>query len=173
MRRKTFLTYILFNIKLKAKGGVRWRESMEKETSFREVMLWVRLAMTFNVLYHEIKTELSKEKLTVPQLDIISCLDRSKGLPLSELAERLLVTGGNITGIIDRLERDGYVYRERDKKDRRIVRALLTEKGFDLYKSFLPRYKEVMRKINSVLTTEERHQLQRLLKKLGQGIKKQ
>ena len=146
---------------------------MEKETSFREVMLWVRLAMTFNVLYHEIKTELSKEKLTVPQLDIISCLDRSKGLPLSELAERLLVTGGNITGIIDRLERDGYVYRERDKKDRRIVRALLTEKGFDLYKSFLPRYKEVMRKINSVLTTEERQQLQRLLKKLGQGIKKQ
>ena len=146
---------------------------MEKETSFREVMLWVRLAMTFNVLYHEIKTELSKEKLTVPQLDIISCLDRSKGLPLSELAERLLVTGGNITGIIDRLERDGYVYRERDKKDRRIVRALLTEKGFDLYKSFLPRYKEVMRKINSVLTTEERQQLQRLLKKLGQGIKKE
>ena len=146
---------------------------MEKETSFREVMLWVRLAMTFNVLYHEIKTELSKEKLTVPQLDIISCLDRSKGLPLSELAERLLVTGGNITGIIDRLERNGYVYRERDKKDRRIVRALLTEKGFDLYKSFLPRYKEVMRKINSVLTTEERQQLQRLLKKLGQGIKKQ
>jgi len=145
---------------------------MEKETSFREVMLWVRLAMTFNVLYHEIKTELSKEKLTVPQLDIISCLDRSKGLPLSELAERLLVTGGNITGIIDRLERDGYVYRERDKKDRRVVRALLTDKGFDLYKSFLPRYKEVMRKINSVLTTEERQQLQRLLKKLGQGIKK-
>ena len=145
---------------------------MEKETSFREVMLWVRLAMTFNVLYHEIKKELSKERLTVPQLDIISCLDRSKGLPLSELAERLLVTGGNITGIIDRLERDGYVYRERDKKDRRIVRALLTEKGFDLYKSFLPRYKEVMRKINSVLTTEERQQLQRLLKKLGQGIKK-
>ena len=145
---------------------------MEKETSFREVMLWVRLAMTFNVLYHEIKMELSKEKLTVPQLDIISCLDRSKGLPLSELAERLLVTGGNITGIIDRLERDGYVYRERDKKDRRIVRALLTEKGFDLYKSFLPRYKEIMRKINSVLTTEERQQLQRLLKKLGQGIKK-
>jgi hypothetical protein len=75
---------------------------MEKETSFREVMLWVRLAMTFNVLYHEIKTELSKEQLTVPQLDIISCLDRSKGLPLSELAERLLVTGGNVTGIIDR-----------------------------------------------------------------------
>ena len=80
---------------------------MEKETSFREIMLWVRLAMTFNVLYQEIKQELSKEHITVPQLEIISCLDRTKGLPLSEIAERLLVSGGNVTGIIDRLERDG------------------------------------------------------------------
>ena len=143
---------------------------MEKETSFREVMLWVRLAMTFNVLYHEIKSELSKENFTVPQLDIISCLDRTKGIPLSELAERLLVTGGNITGIIDRLERDGYVFRERDKVDRRVVRALLTKKGFELYKTFLPRYKEIMNRINSALTFQERTQLQQLLKKLAHGV---
>ena len=143
---------------------------MEKEVSFREVMLWIRLAMTFNVLYQEIKRELSKEHLTVPQLEIISCLDRTKGLPLSEIAERLLVTGGNITGIIDRLERGGYVHRERDKTDRRVIRALLTEKGLELYKSFLPRYKEVMHRINSGLTVQERKQLQQLLKKLAQGV---
>jgi len=143
---------------------------MEKETSFREVMLWVRLAMTFNVLYQEIKHELNKEHLTVPQLDIITCLTRTKGLSLSELADRLLVTGGNVTGIIDRLERDGYVYRVRDKNDRRIVRALLTEKGFNLYKSFLPRYKDVMQRINAGLTAPERKQLQRLLKKLAHSV---
>jgi len=143
---------------------------MEKETSFREIMLWVRLAMTFNVVYHEIKNELGKEHLTVPQLEIISCLDRTKGLPLSEIAERLLVSGGNITGIIDRLERDGYVSRARDKTDRRVVRALLTDKGFELYKSFLPRYRDVIHRINSVLTVQERKQLQRLLKKLAHGV---
>lgn len=143
---------------------------MEKEVSFREIMLWVRLAMTFNVVYQEIKHELSEEHFTVPQFEIISCLDRKTGLSLSEIAERLLVSGGNVTGIIDRLERDGYVHRVRDKIDRRIVRALLTEKGFELYKSFLPRYKEVMHRINSGLTLEERKQLQRLLKKLAHGI---
>ena len=145
---------------------------MEKETSFREIMLWVRLAMTFNVVYHEIKRELDKEHCTIPQLEIISCLDRTKGLPLSEIAERLLVSGGNVTGIIDRLERDGYVHRIRDKDDRRIVRALLTDKGFELYKSFLPRYRDVIYRINSVLTTQERKQLQQLLKKLAQGVKR-
>jgi DNA-binding MarR family transcriptional regulator len=143
---------------------------MEKEVSFREIMLWVRLAMTFNVVYQEIKHELSEEHFTVPQFEIISCLDRKTGLSLSEIAERLLVSGGNVTGIIDRLERDGYVHRVRDKVDRRIVRALLTEKGFGLYKSFLPRYKEVMHRINSGLTLEERKQLQRLLKKLAHGV---
>ena len=144
---------------------------MEKETSFREIMLWVRLAMTFNVVYQEIKHELDKEHLTVPQLEIIACLDRTKGLPLSEIAERLLVSGGNVTGIIDRLERDGYVSRARDKTDRRVVRALLTDKGFELYKSFLPRYRDVIYRINSVLTVQERKQLQRLLKKLAHGVK--
>jgi len=145
---------------------------MEKETSFREIMLWVRLAMTFNVLYQEIKHEMGKEPFTIPQLEIMSCLDRKKGLSLSEIAERLLVTGGNVTGIIDRMERDGYVYRVRDKADRRVVRAVLTEKGFELYKSFLPRYKELMNRINSGLTFQERRQLQRLLKKLTDGVKK-
>lgn len=143
---------------------------MEKEASFREVMLWVRLAMTFNLLYNEIKKELSKESFTVPQLDIISCLGRTKGIPLGELAERLLVTGGNITGIIDRLERDGYVFRERDKADRRVVRAQLTEKGLALYQALLPRYKKIMNRINRALTFQERKQLQQLLKKLAQGV---
>jgi len=144
---------------------------MEKETSDREVMLWVRLAMTFNVVYQEIKHELNKEEtITVPQLEIIACLDRTKGLSLSEIAERLLVTGGNITGLIDRMERDGYVHRVRDKTDRRVVKALLTEKGFELYKSFYPRYKKIMQRINSGLTEEERKQLQRLLKKLAKGV---
>jgi len=61
--------------------------SMPKDTGFKEVMLWVRLAMTFNIVYQEIKHQLSMERVTVPQLDIITCLGRTKGLPLSELAE--------------------------------------------------------------------------------------
>ena len=143
---------------------------MPKDTGLKEVMLWVRLAMTFNIVYQEIKHQLSKESVTVPQLDIITCLGRTKGLPLSELAERLLVSGGNVTGIIDRLERDGYVCRARDETDRRVVRALLTEKGCEIYNAFLPRYTEIVNIINSGLTGQERKELQRLLKKLARSV---
>jgi DNA-binding MarR family transcriptional regulator len=143
---------------------------MKKDTGFAEVMLWIRLATTFNLVYQEIKHQISRDRVTVPQLDIISCLGRTRGLPLSELAERLLVSGGNVTGIIDRLERDGYVYRARDDRDRRVIRALLTEKGYELYKTFLPRYKDIVTTINKGLTPQERKDLQRLLKKLSASV---
>jgi DNA-binding MarR family transcriptional regulator len=143
---------------------------MKKGTGFPEVMLWIRLATTFNLVYQEIKHQISRDRITVPQLDIISCLGRTGGLPLSELAERLLVSGGNVTGIIDRLEKNGYVFRARDEGDRRVVRALLTEKGYVLYKAFLPRYKDIVADINKGLTVQERKDLQRLLKKLAQSV---
>ncbi len=145
---------------------------MPQEFRISETMLWVRLAITFNLLYQEIKKDLSRENLTVSQLDILVCLNRTKGLPLTELADRLLVTGGNVTGIIDRLEKAGLVMRQRDQKDRRQVWARLTPKGYAVYRQLLPRYIETMRKINSFLTPAEVKELMRLLKKLGVGVKK-
>jgi len=143
---------------------------MEKDTGYKEVMLWIRLATTFNLVYQEIKHRISRDRITVPQLDIISCLGRTRGLTLSDLAERLLVSGGNVTGIIDRLEKSGYVYRARDASDRRVIRALLTEKGYELYRAFLPRYKDIVTDINKGLIPQERKELQRLLKKLGRSV---
>jgi MarR family 2-MHQ and catechol resistance regulon transcriptional repressor len=135
-------------------------------------MLWVRLAVTFNLLYQEIKKDLANEDLTFSQLDILVCLNRSRGLPLTEVADRLLVTGGNVTGIVDRMQKAGLVKRQRDSKDRRIIWARLTEKGYAVYRQLMPRYIETMRKVNAYLTPAERKELARLLKKLGAGVLK-
>jgi MarR family 2-MHQ and catechol resistance regulon transcriptional repressor len=145
---------------------------MEKDANIRETMLWVRLAVTFNLLYQEIKKDLANKDLTFAQLDILVCLNRSRGLPLTEVADRLLVTGGNVTGIVDRMEKAGLVTRQRDHKDRRIVWARLTERGYAAYRQLMPRYIETMRKVNSFLTPAEKKELMRLLKKLGAGVMK-
>ena len=145
---------------------------MERESRISETMLWVRLAITFNLLYQEIKKDLARQNLTVSQLDILVCLDRTKGLPLTEIADRLLVTGGNVTGIIDRLEKAGLVMRQRDHKDKRLVWARLTQKGYAVYRQLMPRYIETMRNVNSYLTPAEGKDLMRLLKKLGAGVRK-
>ncbi len=138
--------------------------------SLRSTMLWVRLNMTFQLIYHEIQKTLKKENLTLPQMDILVCLGRAEGLTLGEIGERLRVTGANITGVVDRLERSGYVYRDRDKKDRRVVRAKLTAEGLGLHKEILPVFKKKWNEIMNILEPEEQRQLNRLLKKFSQGL---
>ena len=133
-------------------------------------MLWVRLNMTFQLIYQEIQKTLKKEHLTLPQMDILVCLGRTEGLTQGEIGDRLGVTGGNITGVVDRLERAGFVYRDRDKRDRRVVRAKLTPKGTDLHEEILPIFKKKWNEIMNILEPEEQRQLNRLLKRFSQGL---
>jgi DNA-binding MarR family transcriptional regulator len=140
------------------------------EDSFRPTILWVRLNMTFQLIYHEIQKALKEEMLTLSQLDILVCLGRSDGLTLGEISKRLLVTGGNITGVMDRLEKGGYVYRDRDREDRRIIRAKLTPKGGELHKEILPIFKKKWNEIVNILEPDEQRQMNQLLKKLSQAL---
>jgi len=126
--------------------------------------------MTYQLVNHEIQKTLKKENLTPSQLDILVCLGRTGGLTLGEIGNRLLVSGGNITGVVDRLERSGYVYRDRDKDDRRVVSAKLTPKGAELHKEILPVFKRKLNETMNVLEPEEQRQLNRLLKKLSQPL---
>ena len=139
--------------------------------SLRSTMLWVRLNMTFQLIYQEIQKTLKKEHLTLPQMDILVCLGRAEGLTLGEIGDRLGVTGGNITGVVDRLERGGYVYRDRDKRDRRVVRAKLTPRGVELHAEILPVFKRKWIEIMSILKPEEQRQLNCLLKKFSRGLR--
>jgi MarR family 2-MHQ and catechol resistance regulon transcriptional repressor len=60
------------------------------------------------------------------------------GIPLSELGKNLDVTKGNITGLIDRMERDGLAKRKDDPRDRRIIRAVITAKGKKVLRDIQP-----------------------------------
>jgi DNA-binding MarR family transcriptional regulator len=126
--------------------------------------------MTFQLIYHEIQKTLKKQNLTLPQLDILVCLGRAEGLTLGAIGERLMVTGGSITGVMDRLEKSGFVYRDRDKDDRRIIRAKLTQKGILLHKDILPIFQKKWKEIVGILDHEEQRQLNRLLKKFSHGL---
>ena len=62
----------------------------------------------------------------------------ANGIPLSELGKDLDVTKGNITGLIDRMERDGLAKRKDDPKDRRVIRAIITAKGRKVLQDIQP-----------------------------------
>jgi MarR family transcriptional regulator, 2-MHQ and catechol-resistance regulon repressor len=108
--------------------------------------------------------------LTVPQFGILEALHHLGPLSLGELADKLLVTGGNITYVMDRLEAQGLVERRRSEEDRRVVEAHLTPEGRERIASVFPGHAAFIREVVSPLAHEEQRELRKLLKRLGKGI---
>ena len=105
--------------------------------------------------------------LTEPQFGVLECLGHLGPLPLGEISRKQLVSGGNITCVVDNLEKEKLVERVRSTKDRRTILAQLTPKGKKLFDEIFHSHAEFVAKMFSVLTAEEQRSLSRLLKKLG------
>jgi MarR family 2-MHQ and catechol resistance regulon transcriptional repressor len=82
----------------------------------------------------------------------------------------MLVTGGNITYVMDRLEEQGLVYRDRSPADRRVIQAKLTGKGRELIARVFPGHGEYIEMLSGHLSGGEQDSLRGLLKKLGVAI---
>ena len=93
--------------------------------------LWIRLLRSSRAVENELRERLRREfEVTLPRFDVLSALHRAPdGMLMSELSRYLMVSNGNVTGIIDRLEADGQVTRSRRDGDRRTSIVRLTEKG--------------------------------------------
>lgn len=95
-----------------------------------------------------------------------------EGLALSELSEKMLVSRANITGLVDRLEKDGLVYREADRRDRRIWRAKVTARAKELLSALVPIHGDFTGTVLSALHPDEKELLIKLLEKLQSGLDK-
>jgi DNA-binding MarR family transcriptional regulator len=93
--------------------------------------LWLRLLSCTNQIENRIRQNLqARFETTLPRFDLMAQLERTPdGLKMSELSQRMMVTGGNVTGITDGLEKEGLVVREVDAADRRVFRVKLTTEG--------------------------------------------
>jgi len=93
---------------------------------------WVKMLATTNQMTAELrKVVVEKCGMTLSQFDYLAQLERegNRGMTLSEVAGNLMVTGGNVTGLTDRLQQEGLVYREPDAHDRRSLRVFMTKEG--------------------------------------------
>lgn len=97
----------------------------------QELRVWLRMLSTTKLVSQEIRRRLRAEfGATLPQFDLLAQLDREPdGLRLGEISKRTMVTNGNITGLVARLEEDGLIYRETPGDDRRVTVARLTDAG--------------------------------------------
>jgi len=88
------------------------------------------------------------------------------GMPLSELGKQLDVTKGNITGLVDRMERDGLAKRKDDPRDRRVIRANITAKGKKVLRDIQPVKDQWGERLFAGFTSREKKELNELLLRL-------
>ena len=105
--------------------------------------------------------------LTISQFAVLEVLYHKGDLRVSEILDKILATGGNMTVVIDNLEKDDLVQRCSDPTDRRVNLISITDKGRALMKDIFPIHLENINEIFSVLTVEEKKNLIILLKKLS------
>jgi len=102
-----------------------------REGRHAQLRLWLRMLAITKILSQEIRSRLRVTYgATLPQFDMLAQLYREpEGLRLGELSRRTMVTNGNVTGLADRLEAEGFLRRDTHDDDRRVTVARLTPWG--------------------------------------------
>ena len=111
-----------------------------------------------------------RANVTGPQLTVVKLLETIGDLSLSELSDKIRAQNSTVTGIIDRMEREGLVLRVRSTEDRRVVRIHLTEKGQQLAREIPVEPMEILRSALSGLTAAETTEMLRLMTKVAKRI---
>ena len=109
--------------------------------------------------------------LTGPQLTVVKMLEQIGDLSLSELSDRIRAQNSTVTGIIDRMEREGLVVRERSTTDRRVVFIRLTPKGRKLAEDLPIEPWEIFRDALESLSANETRDLTRILGKVAKRVR--
>jgi len=137
----------------------------------RALALWVALARCHASVARTSAEDIRRYGLTQPQFAVLEALYHKGPMPLRAIGRKLLVTSGNITFVVDHLEKAGLVQRERQSSDRRVIHACLTRKGESLIARVFPQHAQAMREAAAALSEREQEQLGRLLKKWGKAVR--
>ena len=129
--------------------------------------MWVKLIRSYATFNKKNADHLKNFGITAAQYAVIECLGHLGPMMMGELCKKMLVSGGNMTVVVDNLEKDGLVERVPGEDDRRSILVRFTSKGKKVFDDSFARHAGYLTKMASVLTEQEQLDLGRLLKKLG------
>ncbi len=133
----------------------------------RTLNAFIKLMRATESINNRLNRHLADADLTASQFGVMEALWHLGPLNQKSLGEKLLKSGGNITLVIDNLEKCNFVQRHQDPSDRRAMLIHLTEKGKKFIESFFPKHLEQIKEEFAVLTEKEKEELARICKKLG------
>lgn len=130
-----------------------------------ELRLWLRLLTCTQLIEARVRTQLREQfGTTLPRFDLMAQLEREpRGMLMKELSQRLMVTGGNVTGITDQLVAEGLVERQDVEGDRRAYRVCLTARGRKAFAAMAQAHEAWIVDAFAGLSATERSTLAKLL----------
>src|SRR3954463_14608116 len=143
------------------------RESIARSEDHRALRIWLRLLTCTQLIERQVRSRLREQfSTTLPRFDLMAQLERHpEGLKMNELSRLLMVTGGNVTAIVDQLEKEGLVERFDEPADRRAFRIHLTRAGEKSFAEMARAHEEWVVDLLSGLSRREQDDLLRLLAK--------
>lgn len=133
-------------------------ETRAQKGDHQALRLWLRLLSCTVRIENKIRLRLRRDfNTTLPRFDLMAQLERSAGgLRMSDLSKRLMVSGGNVTGITDQLESEGLVVRTPCPGDRRSFTVKLTETGLKRFREMAARHELWIIELLAGLSREEK-----------------
>jgi DNA-binding MarR family transcriptional regulator len=139
-----------------------------------ELRLWLRLLTCTTLIENEVRRRLRDNfEITLPRFDLLAQLDRApNGMTLGELSQRMMVSNGNITGLVDRLVEQGLIRRKPAPNDRRVQIVSLTPEGQREFRTMARINADWVGEIFEGLTTKDIEALMPLLAKTKASARK-
>jgi DNA-binding MarR family transcriptional regulator len=127
----------------------------------QRLRLWLRILRATRAIEAELRERLRVQyQMTLPQFDVMAALARAEsGMTMTELSRKLMVSNGNVTGIIDRLVNDKLVLRQAPAQDRRSFVVRLTPKGAAQFETVAREHEEWVNKLLSDFDADETERL--------------
>jgi DNA-binding MarR family transcriptional regulator len=146
------------------------QESRAREGDHRALRLWLRLLSCTQHIERRVRARLRERfGTTLPRFDLMSQLERHpEGLRMNALSRRMMVTGGNVTGIVDQLAAEGLVERHADEGDRRAFLVRLTGEGRRVFAGMALEHEAWIVELLAGLSRREHAELFALLAKVKQ-----
>jgi DNA-binding MarR family transcriptional regulator len=140
--------------------------------SKQSLRLWLKLLSCSMIVEKRLRARLERDfNTTLPRFDVLAALDRhALGLKMSALSESLMVSNGNVTGVVTRLIEDGLVTRTVDQEDRRSATVRLTRKGRDIFLKMAAAHEQWMNEMFADLSDHQTDDLMRSLIQLRRSI---
>ena len=144
------------------------REFIARREDHSALRIWLRLLTCTQLIEKRVRAGLREEfATTLPRFDLMAQLERHReGLKMNELSRLLMVTGGNVTTIVDQLEKEGLVERLDEPADRRAFRIRLTRSGEKSFAEMAREHEEWLVELFAGVSGREQDDLLKLLAKV-------